>query len=228
VLAGGDGAVISHFSAAGLWGIRDDWPALPEITVPVKRCPTGIRVHVHPTLDQPKDVRRHRSIPVTSPARTLLDIAPRLTELALARAVNEARLRSGLRRSHLAALLARQSRHPGARPLRPFVELSSGPTRSEFEDRFLELARDYRLPTPLINVSVCGFEVDVYFPERRVIVELDGWDFHQTRRSLQRDRERDAVTLAAGIVTVRITWERLTQVPDREAARLRAILEARS
>jgi hypothetical protein len=227
VLAGGDGAVLSHFSAAALWGFRDDWPARPEITLAAKRRPTGIRVHVQPALHRSKDIRRHRSIRVTGPARTLLDIAPRLTEPTLARAVNEARLNSGLCRSHLAALLARQPRHPGIRLLERFVDAPSGPTRSEFEDRFLELARDHGLPTPLINVYVCGFQVDVYFPVQRVIVELDGWNFHQTRRAFERDRERDAVTLAAGIVTVRITWERLVQTPEREAARLRAILETR-
>ncbi len=226
MLACGPDAVLSHFSAAALWGFIQRWPAPPELTVPARRRPAGVRVHVHPALES-QDIRRHRGIRVTSPARTLLDIAPRLSEIALARAGNEARLTSGLRPAHLEEVLRRYPHHPGARLLRPFLEHPTGPTRSEFEDRFVAFAREYGLPTPLVNTRVCGFLVDAYFPTERVIVELDGWDFHQSRRSFEDDRDRDATTLAAGIPTVRITWERLTGSPDREAARLRAILRQR-
>lgn len=157
----------------------------------------------------------------------MLDIAPRLSDISLARAVNEARLTSGLRPAHLEEVLKRYPHHPGTRLLRPFLEHPTGPTRSEFEDRFVAFAREYGLPTPLVNTRVCGFLVDAYFPTERVIVELDGWDFHKSRRSFEDDRDRDATTLAAAILTVRITWERLTGSPDREAARLRAILRQR-
>ena len=227
VLACGDEAVLSYFSAAALWGMGTKWPRIPEITVPARRRPTGIRVHVHPALES-RDIRRHRAIRVTSPARTLFDIAPRMTEAQLARAVNEARLNAGLRLPHLAELLDRESYHPGLRLLRPYVEQPTGPTRSQFEDRFVAFARDHGLPTPSTNTRVAGYEVDALFPHERVIVELDGWDFHSNRRSFERDRDRDAALLAAGYVTVRITWERLTGAPAREAARLRAILKARS
>jgi very-short-patch-repair endonuclease len=227
VLSGGDDAILSYFSAAALWGMGTRWPTIPEITVPARRRPTSIRVHVHPALES-QDIRRHRGLRVTSPARTLLDIAPRLTKPQLARAVNEARLNAGLRLPHLAELLGRQSYHPGLRLLRPYVDQPTGPTRSEFEDRFVAFARDHGLPTPRTNTRVDGYEVDALFPDERVIVELDGWDFHSNRRSFERDRDRDAALLAAGYVTVRITWERLTGAPEREAARLRAILKARS
>jgi very-short-patch-repair endonuclease len=80
----------------------------------------------------------------------------------------------------------------------------------------------------MINVRVKGYEVDALFVDTRVIVELDGWSYHSSRRSFERDRERDTVLLAAGYVTVRITWERLTRQPEREAARLKAILESRA
>jgi very-short-patch-repair endonuclease len=84
------------------------------------------------------------------------------------------------------------------------------------------------LPKPEINVGIAGYEVDVLFREQRVIVELDGYEFHGTRQAFERDRERDTAMLAAGLITVRITWERLTRGPKQEAERLSAILAARS
>jgi very-short-patch-repair endonuclease len=226
VLACGDAAVLSYFSAAALWGMGTRWPAIPEITVPARRRPSGVRVHVHPAIES-QDIRRHRAIRVTSPARTLLDIAPMLTKPQLARAVNEARLNAGVRLPHLAELLERESYHPGLRLLGPFVQRPTGPTRSEFEDRFVTFAGEHGLPTPRVNTRVAGYEVDALFPDERVIVELDGWNFHSNRRSFERDRDKDAALLAAGYVTVRITWERLTQTPAREATRLDEILTAR-
>ena len=96
LLACGGAAMLGHFSAAALWEMGPKWPAVPEVVVPAKRRPTGIRVHIHRTLES-RDIRRHRGIRVTSPARTLLDIAPRLTKPQLERAANEARLQRHLR-----------------------------------------------------------------------------------------------------------------------------------
>ena len=89
----------------------------------------------------------------------------------------------------------------------------------------MTFAREYGLPTPVTNTRVLGFEIDALFPEHRLIVELDGWEFHSDRGSFESDRDRDAELLAAGYQTIRITWERLKSQPAREAARLRAILE---
>lgn len=224
VLACGDAAVLGYLSAATVWGMRPTWPRIPEVIVPAKRRPRGIRIHVHPTLES-RDIRRHRGIRVTSPARTLYDIAPRLTAAQAARAANEARLNRHLRPRDLEDIL---SRYPGAAILRALVEQPTGPTRSEFEDRFRAFALAYGLPTPTLNARVAGYEVDALFPAHKVIVELDGYEYHQGRRSFERDRERDAALLAAGYVTIRITWQRLTTQPEREAARLQAILTSRS
>jgi hypothetical protein len=117
--------------------------------------------------------------------------------------------------------------HPGARLLRPFSEDHTNPTRSAFEDDFLAFVARYGLPTPQINVHVNGREVDAYFPEHNLIVELDGWDYHKDREAFESDRERDAENLRHGLKTLRITKERMTQTPDREAARLQEILERR-
>jgi Protein of unknown function (DUF559) len=226
VLACGPGAVLSHGSAASLWELDSRWWTPFEVIVQTDRRRPGIRTH-RATLAR-KDVRRHNGIRVTGPARTILDIAPRLTDKALTRAVNELRLAKRLRLEDLAELLARVPNKPGAKRLRPMVELPRGPTRSQLEDAFVELCIRFGLPAAELNTTVAGYEVDALFRAQRVIVELDGYDFHATRHAFERDRERDATTLAAGFQTIRITWARLTGDAATEANRLHAILNARS
>jgi Transcriptional regulator, AbiEi antitoxin/Protein of unknown function (DUF559) len=225
VLACGDGAVLSHASAAALWKYVKRWPRHCEVIAIWDRRRQGIKVHRAKTLTR-RDITRQLGVPVTSPARTVLDMTARLkTDAALRRFVNDARLTRTFRLSDLDELLVRHPRHPSTSRLMPFVQARGGPTRSEFEDRFTAFAREYGLPTPVTNTRLLGFEIDALFPEHRLIVELDGWDFHSDRGSFESDRDRDAELLAAGYQTIRITWERLKSQPAREAARLRAILE---
>lgn len=226
VLACGPEALLSHGSAAALWGMRRRWPPRPEVTVAHDRRRPGIRVHRSSTLAR-EDIRHHLGIRVTSPARTALEIAPRLSPTVLARAVNDARLAGYLHLDELAELLGRLPRHSGARHLRTLAQTAGAPTRSQLEDEFLAFARRHGLPRPAVNTRVAGYEVDALFARERVIVELDGYGFHRDRRSFERDRERDAATLAAGHVTVRITWERLGHEAGHEAVRLHEILNAR-
>lgn len=223
VLACGPTAVLSHASAATLWGIRRTWPDRFEVTGTGNRRRRGLIIHRSYVLVR-GDIRRHLGVRVTSPARTLLDYAPRLTDARLTRAVNDLRLAGYLSLSDLADAIARLPRRRGAPRLRRFVEDPTGPTRSRFEDAFVEFARRFRLPEPQINARVAGYEVDALFAEQRVIVELDGYRFHSSREDFERDRERDAETAAAGHLTVRLTWERLTRAPRHEAERLRRIL----
>jgi hypothetical protein len=213
LLACGPDAVLSHETAAALWGLRTRWPERPEVSSPSCHRRPGIRHHRSRTLTR-RDVRRHRGLRVTSPARTLIEIVPRLTRRQFARAVNDARLAGHLK-------------GPDVNRLANVTPITSHPTRSTFEDEFPAFAREYGLPAPQINAKVAGYEVDVLFAAERVIVELDSWEHHQDRRSFETDRERDAATLAAGHVTVRITWERYRGQPDAEAARLHGILRAR-
>jgi very-short-patch-repair endonuclease len=226
VLAGGAGAVLSHSSAAALWKYVRDWSIPFEVIAKSDRRRRGIRVHRVKTLTR-KDVTRQLGVPVTSPARTVFDMTPRLADTPLRRLMRDARLTYTLNLSDLAELLDRHPRHPATRRLRPFLKATGGPTRSEFEDAFTQFARQYGLPAPITNTHVCGYEVDVLFLEHRVIVELDGAEFHLDRYAFEHDRDRDADLLAAGYVTVRITWERLRQRPAREAVRLRKILQVR-
>lgn len=227
VLAGGPHAVASHASAAHLWDFLTHYEPPPEITLPQgDRRPRGVRTHRCPSL-QSQDITRQRGVPTTSAARTVLDLAPRLAPKQLTRIVNEARRSRHLRMPALADLLDRNPYHPGTKLLKPFAGDSANPTRSGFEDDFRAFVARYGLPTPEINVDLNGREVDVLFPEHKVIVEVDGWDFHKDRDAFEDDRERDAEHLRLGFLTVRITKQRFAGAPDREAARLQEILEGR-
>ncbi|MDQ6745930.1 MAG: endonuclease domain-containing protein [Actinomycetota bacterium] len=227
VLACGPGALLSHESALALWELHlRGWPHRMEVTVTGDRRHRNIRIHRCTTLSR-RDVRRRHGIRVTSPARALLECAPRLEERALTRAVNAALRSPHCQPQDLVELLSRCPNHPGAAALRAFVSLDGGPTRSELEDAFRAFCEQFGLPRPRVNTRVGRYEVDAYFEAARVIVELDGWDFHRDRHAFERDRERDADALAAGIETVRITWGRLHGQPEREAVRLRQILAAR-
>jgi hypothetical protein len=225
VLACGPGAALSHRSALALWGLTD-WPWTTTVTARRDRRVGGLEVHTSERLLR-RDFRRQHGIRVTSPARTLLDNAPGLRHGTLARAVNEALRQKLVRRSDLADVIERFPRHPGARRLAQFVNAKGGPTRSGWEDDFPAFCRLFGLPEPVMAATVAGWEVDALFSDEKVIVELDGWDFHATRESFESDRERDASTLAVGHVTVRVTWERMHQRAPREAARLHTILEQR-
>jgi hypothetical protein len=219
VLACGPDAVLSHDSAAAVWGIRT-WPSLPEVTAPHHRRRKGIRSHRSDTLTH-FDIRRHRNIRVTSPSRTILDIQTRLTDPQLVRAVNQLRLEEHLRATELRRLLDRSPR------INNLIDPNENPTRSDLEDRFTVFCREYGLPRPIRNARLFGHEVDALFEEEKLIVETDGWEFHQARSSFESDRERDAIAAEHGYLTVRVTDARLTNTPAREATRLHRILEQR-
>ncbi len=226
VLACGPGALLSHRSAASLWGFYRDWETPLEVTIPVRRRRPRIRTHQSKSL-APADRTRTLGLPVTSPARTLLDLAPRLTDDQLRRMIDDARHERRATAARLQELLDRCPTHPGAPRCRAIVEDPAGPTRSELEARFLALTRAHGLPTPRVNARIDGREVDALFADERLIVELDGWEFHRDRGAFEADRERDARHLKAGYATLRITWTRLCDHPGQEAARLDAVLRAR-
>jgi very-short-patch-repair endonuclease len=224
VLACGEKAALSHGSAASLWGFNKHWDMPFEVTAPSIRIRDGIKVHRSRTLIR-RDVTKQLGIRVTSPARTVLDTAPRLSGKRLSRFVNDALRTPYLHVPDLADVLNRNPNHPGTKRLRRFV--TDPTTNSPLEDDFLDFARRYGLPKPVTNAHLLGYEIDVLYPRERVIVEVDSHAFHSDRDSFEGDRKRDVVMLAAGIVTVRITDERMKQEPEAEATRLLAILAAR-
>jgi hypothetical protein len=226
VLACGPDAALSHLGALALWGFITEWPPSFDAIVVRDRRPAEISTHRCKAL-LPRDIRVQLGIRATSPARTLLDCGPLLEAAVLTRVVNGALHTPYLTREQLADVCRRFPRHPGARRLHPFVGRSDGATRSALEDEFQSFCARYGLPVPVINTRVAGHEVDALFPAHRLIVELDGWEFHRDRQSFESDRDRDADTLAAGHATVRITHARLHEQPAAEAQRLGRILQAR-
>jgi very-short-patch-repair endonuclease len=241
LLACGDGAALSHATAAVVWRLLDPGPAdgvdarhprrAPiEVTVPPGRRSLPrqlLRPHRTRELGAGEVAIRH-GLRVTSPARTLLDLSATASERELRRAVEEA-LRTRLATAaELAALVASRARRPGTKALRELVTRDEAPalTRSEAEERLLELVRGAGLPAPVTNVRVGGYEVDALWRDRRLIVEVDGFAFHSTRAAFERDRRRDADLQALGYRVLRLTWRALQRDRDRVIAQLAQLLAA--
>jgi very-short-patch-repair endonuclease len=216
VLACGPDAVLSHDSAAALWGLRR-WPPAPEVTSPKKRVRPGITTYRSTTLRR-RDVTTNFGIQVTTVIRTIIDIEPRLTDPQLMRVIQDARHAHHLQPSKLDELLRR------CRRAQELIDPTQNPTRSKHEDDFVAWAKRHGLPTPRVNVKVNGKEVDALFPEERVIVEMDSVEFHDDPISFRTDRRRDRGSAAHGFVTVRLLKEDLT---DEDAELLHQTLAQR-
>jgi hypothetical protein len=225
VLACGSGAALSHSSAMCLWGYWRHWDRPYEVTVVGDRRTKGIRVHRSTTLHR-RDVTTQLGIRVTTPARTALDMSPRLNDKSLKRAVNNMLNSIWCNEDQFAAMVARHPGVPGAKRIAKLLGLPGTPTRSGWEDEFPVFCERYGLPIPIMGAPLFGYIVDALFVRERVIVELDSWPFHKGKPAFETDRERDAVTLSHGYVTLRVTEERLEERPRREAERLHAILAA--
>lgn len=226
VLACGPGAALSHAAAMVHWGYWRHWELPFEVTIVGDRRPKGIRVHRSTTLNW-RHVTTQLGIRVTTPARTLLDMSPRLNDKSLKRTVNSALHSMWLTEGQLADTLARHPNAPGATRIAKLIGLEGTPPRSGWEDAFPAFCKTHGLPVPVMGVPLHGYIADALFPAERVIVELDSKEFHMGPIPFEVDRDRDADMLAHGFVTVRITWERIEQRPKREAGRLHTILERR-
>lgn len=230
VLACGPEAALSHRSAADLWGLRRDSTCI-EVTAPRRRAGLpGIVVH-RSRLADPADFDSIDGIRVTSVARTLLDLAVVVTARELARAVDRAERLELFDLISVEDLLNRASRRAGRRSLRNAIEgWQPSYTRSELEDRFQELVRRAKLPPPQINVLLRGeraaHEVDCFWPSRRLVVQLDGFAYHRTRRDRERDSTTDADLELAGFRVLRLTWDDVAVHGYRTVRRLRQALSS--
>jgi very-short-patch-repair endonuclease len=204
----------------------DRLPAVDVTTRSRPRPRAGIRVHQADLRSD--EVTLLDGVPVTTTARTLLDLAGcvacRELERALAQALRQ-RLASP---DELDALLERYPRRAGSRRLRALLAGAAEPalTRSEAEDRFLGIVRKARLRAPEVNVVVSGFEVDFFWRAERLVVEIDGFAFHSSSAAFEADRSRDGALVAAGLRGMRVTWRQLDE-PEVLIARLAQALVRR-
>jgi very-short-patch-repair endonuclease len=229
VLTCGRGAVLSHRSAASLWRLLPNAATEIDVTLVGRKCESrpGIRVHCVAALDR-RDVRKLGGIPVTAPARTILDLAAVVTSRELERALAEADTRRLAPRTQLLSLLARVGARRGVGALRSLIEGDAGPalTRSEAEEQLLALIRAAELPSPELNVRVGGHEVDFLWRHQGVVVEVDGFRYHSSRAAFERDRRRDAEFGARGFTVMRITWRQIVGSPEVLVARIAMALGA--
>jgi restriction endonuclease-like protein len=221
-------AVLSHTSAAWLWGLLSGCPAPAHVTVP-KRGHDRHSIHLHYASglnDTDRDIRER--IPVTALPRTLLDLAA-TTPRRLDRAIERSEQLRLFDLPAVDSLLARSAGHPGCGRLRRALDAYREPafTRSFLERRFLPLLRKAGLPVPAVNTFVDGFEIDMYWAHERFAIELDGWETHRSRAAFERDRLRQEELKLAGIEMVRITYGRIAREPEAVVKRVAALLEHR-
>jgi hypothetical protein len=228
VLASGDGAVLSHGAAAALWRISGRRAGPVDVTTARRgrRGVAGVRLHRSRRFDGSELAERDR-IPVTSLPRTLIDLAALWDADRLERAVEEADRLGLLELRAVSAACERHSGRRGTPRLRAVIERLEAPpvTRSELEHAFLRLCRRHGIPLPSTNVWVEGHEVDAHWAAARLIVELDGHDYHRTRAAFERDRKRDADHVASGRRVVRLTHRRIEREAPAVASMLRRLLD---
>lgn len=232
ILRAGDGAVLSHRSAAALWGVQRSACRDPtDVTVPRSSRPTS-RIRRHHARLRPDEVSMRSQIPVTTLARTLFDVSAGTSVEGLEGTIRQAEY---LHRFQLRDLERMLERHPGRRGARTIraclLRLGRGPrgrTRSKLETRFAALLSRTPLPNPelnaLLDLGGDKVEADCLWRERRLIVELDGGEAHRTRVAFESDRERDRRLQGAGWRVIRVTWRQLDE-PTALLEDLKRLLE---
>lgn len=213
----GPEAVLSHRAASAVWDLGP-WPTgAIDVTVAARRkARRGVRLH---RAEVERIVRD--GFPVTTVARTLVDLAAVLSLRRLRDAFERAE-RQGL--LDVYSVDEQMHRRRGAKKVRALLAewTDPEPTRSELERAFSSLCETYDIPPPSQNVHLRGYEVDAYWPEHRLVVELDGWEHHKTRRAFEADRRRAAALEAAGYRVLRFTWRQVALEAATVAAAIRS------
>jgi very-short-patch-repair endonuclease len=231
VLSSGLGAVLSHRSAAALWGIRDSGAGTIDVTVPSKSTSTKL-VRRHHVVLPSDEVTVHEGIPVTTVPRTVLDLASTSSVGGVEVAIRQIEFLRLYDQLSLPDLIERYPGRRGTRRVRfalaRIEALPSGHVRSPLETKFLPFLRRHRLPRPRLNdwilVGERRFQVDCHWAGTGQIVELDSWQAHGTRTAHREDRARDRVLRVVGYEVTRITWAQLDDEPEAIAADLRRLL----
>jgi very-short-patch-repair endonuclease len=223
---------LSHHSAAATWGIRPSFNGDVHVTVIGKetgRRRPGIKVHRVSELD-PRDIRRYQGIPITSPARALLDITPDVSDRQLERALDEALIQRLTTHAAINAVLAAYPNRRGVARLRAASDPGrpTTETRSGGEEVLLAAIRRTGLPIPEVNARVGSYTADFLWREQRVIVELDGYDYHRGRAAFERDHQRDGEHQQAGFVVIRVTGRQLNRNLEAVLVRIATALARRA
>jgi very-short-patch-repair endonuclease len=229
VLGGGPGAVLSHESAAELWELQLGEGRRIDVTAPMRGDRPGIRFHRG--VLEAGEITTRKGIPVTTPERTIVDVASRLDADRLERVIRKAEYEHLTTAASLTSCLSAHEGRRGMKTLRKALadaDDAKGITRSTLERRFLLFLRKHRLPMPQLNKSMKlggqWIEADCLWPEQRVIIELDSRGAHENRYAFESDRARDLKLQAAGWRTARVTWRRLHDHEDALAADVHKLL----
>lgn len=229
VLSCGAGSLLSHYSAAWLWGLAKVAPAPIHVTAENWRKPrSSLRLHQSRTVTT-EDRALREGIPVTAVPRTLLDLAGAVRFDWLEKMIERAEEKRLFDLGPVESLLDRNRGHHGWGRLRQAIALYQPVpfTRSGFERRFLEAVLETGLPRPAINYVEAGFELDVYWPEQRFAVELDVYGTHGTRAAFERDRLRQEDLKLVGIELTRVTDVRFDREPEAVLERVARLLAQR-
>ena len=225
LLACGPTAALCHHTAGARWELLPPRPGPIHVAVTSGR-PRHRGITVHRSILRPHEITCRRGLTLTTPVRTLIDLAALLPRRETERAVEAAIVR-GLTSDHdlLTEAHAAGPRRGGG-VLRAILADLDTPslTRSEAERRLLALVRKAGLPHPVANARVGPYEVDLLWPRERLIVEVDGYAFHAGRQAFERDRARDAALQVAGYRVIRVTWRQIVREPHRVVATLAAAL----
>ncbi len=226
-LAAGPGALISHYPAAVLWELRPPREGPVDVTIPDRKARTRPGIRTHRATLHPQDITRRHGIPVTSAARTVLDLAATHPLSDVERAVNEAHVQHRVSTHSLNEQFSRYPHHRGRTALHEAQRIEPHHTRSEAERLAVELIRAARLPAPKVNARVGNWEVDLLWPDAKLVMEIDGYAYHSTRHSFERDRRKDRDLQALGYTVLRFTWRELTDEPEAVVAAISRALALR-
>lgn len=213
VLVCGEEAVLSHESAAALWGIEDR-ERVTTVSIPEARRSRQRNIRIHCQKLEPADRGALDDIPVTSPVRTLIDLATIATQSRLEAAVNAADKLNLVDPETLRAAVADRTGQRGVPALRRVLDAHTFRlTDSDLERRFLRLVRRAGLPTPETGVTIVGLKLDFLWRDLGLVVETDGLRYHRTAAQQARDRRRDQALVARGLTILRFTHGQVTREP---------------
>jgi hypothetical protein len=223
VWACGEGALLCGCAGGYLLELLRGAPPPPEVMAPTERRVQGVITHRYRVL-HPTEAMQWRKIPVTSFARTLVDLAAVLSVNDLARACHEAGVKHRVTPAQVEAVLARQRNARGAAKLREIFQGDARVSLSKLESAFLAFLREEDLPLPVTNRPAGGRRVDCRWPDHRLTVELDSYRYHNSRRSWEADRRRAREAYARGDEFRRYTWGDVFEDPRFMRAELHQLL----